>query len=177
MGVTERENREKAEATGILREQLQIEGQLVGLYEESERDTENRAMKRIMRMFRLDSQRHINILQAAIELIEGENIFIADRLPLNETLRKHLELEAEALKKASELLKKQWIDETKGLKGLIEIWRDDEKKHHNTLKQMINRPYFRMSSSDMVSMFRGEEFLEDRYKKEKEFQAKKEEKP
>ena len=173
MGETERERAQKAEAVETIREQIGIEGQLIGLYEASERETENKAMKRIMQMFRLDSQRHINILQATIEIIEGEDVFIEDRVPLDETLKKHLELEAEALKKANELLRKQWIDENKGLKNLIEIWRDDEKRHHGALKQMINKPYFRLASNDMVGLFRDEAFLEERYRKNKEYMARK----
>ena len=62
-----------------------IEGKLVGLYDEYERNSENKAMKRVMQMFRLDSQRHINIIQAAIEIIQGEEVFIEDRAPLKET--------------------------------------------------------------------------------------------
>ncbi len=169
MGVDERENKQKTEAVETIKEQLVIEGQLVGLYEEYERETENKAMKRVMQMFRLDSQRHINILQAAIEIIQGEEIFIEDRRPLQETLKKHLELEAEALKKADSLLKIAWIDDNKGLKNLLEIWRDDEKRHHSSLKQIVSKPFLRLGSNDMVTLFRDEEFLEERYRKNKEF--------
>ena len=100
MVITDRDSESKAEVVRTLIEQLAIEGQFVGLYEENERASENKAMKRVMQMFRLDSQRHINILQAAIEIIQGEEVFIEDRGPLKETFNKHLELEAEALKKA-----------------------------------------------------------------------------
>lgn len=174
MGETERDKKQKAEAAEILREQLGVEGQLVGLYEESEREVSNKAVKRVMQMFRLDSQRHINIIQAAIEIIEGEDVFLEDREPLRESLKKHLELEAEALKKANMLLRKQWIDETKGLKNLIELWRDDEKRHHKSLKEIINKPYLRLASNDMVTLFRDEVFLEERYKRGKEYREKKE---
>lgn len=176
MGETEREKQQKAKAAESLKEQLVIEGQLVGLYEEYERDSKNKAMKRVMQMFRLDSQRHINIIQAAIEIIEGEDVFIEDREPLRETLKKHLELEAEALKRANDLLKKQWIDETSGLKNLIEMWRDDEKRHHKSLKQIISKPYLRLASNDMVTLFRDEVFLEERYRRGKAFREKQESK-
>ncbi len=73
------------------------------------------------------------------------------------------------------MLKKQWIDETKGLKNLIEMWRDDEKRHHNALKKMINKPYFRLAANDMIGIFRDEEFLEDRYRKSKEYRARRDE--
>jgi len=95
----------KADAIETLKEQLGIEGQLVGLYDEYERKSGNKAMKRVMQMFRLNSQRHINIIQAAIEIIQGEEVYIEDRGPLKETFKKHLELEAEALKNANSILR------------------------------------------------------------------------
>lgn len=163
------EQERKKQTIEDLREQLTIEGQLVGLYEEHERSVENKAMKRILQMFRLDSQRHINILQAAIEIIEGEEVYIEDRAPLSVTLVKHLELEAEALKMANKVLGQAWVDENKGLKNLLELWRNDEKRHHAALKRIIDRPYFRLGSTDMVAVFRGEEFLEERHRRSKEF--------
>ena len=111
-------------------------------------------MKRVMQMFRLDSQRHINIIQAAIEIIQGEDVFIEDRAPLKETFKKHLE--AEALKKANGLLRKQWVEENQGLKNLLQMWRDDEKRHHAALKTITSKPYIRMTSNDFVSLFRDE---------------------
>jgi hypothetical protein len=168
----ERENKEKAEVVEDLKKQIQIEGKLVGLYENREKETENLVMKRVMQMFRLDSQRHINILQAAVEIIEGEEVFIQDRKPLAETFKKHLELEEEALKKANRILNITWVEESKGLKNLIQLWRDDEKRHHNALKTITRKPYIRLDSNDFVVMFREEEFLEERYKRSKEFREK-----
>ena len=173
--LTERENKEKAEVVEALRTQLDVEGRLINLYEHEERDSNNKAMKRLMQMFRLDSQRHINIIQAVIEVIEGEEIYIEDRRPLADTLKKHLELEKEALNNANRILGKIWINENKGLKGLLEIWRDDERRHHKTLQELVSRPYFRLASNDMVAIFRGEEFLEERYRRSKEFQERKNE--
>jgi hypothetical protein len=170
--VDERDNKEKAEVVEDLKKQIQIEGELVGLYENRERASENSAMKRIMQMFRLDSQRHINILQAAIEIIEGEEIYIQDRKPLAETFKKHIELEAEALQKANKILNKIWVNENKGLKNLIQTWRDDEKRHHNALRTITSKTYIRLSSNDWVAMFREEEFLEERHKRHKEFKEK-----
>ena len=167
MIVVDRDSELKSEAVETLKEQLVIEGQLVGLYDEYERKSENKAMKRVMQMFRLDSQRHINIIQAAIEIIQGEDVFIEDRAPLKETFKKHLE--AEALKKDNGLLRKQWVEENQGLKNLLQMWRDDEKRHHAALKTITSKPYIRMTSNDFVSTFRDEEFLEDRYRKSKAF--------
>jgi hypothetical protein len=169
---TEKEKSEKIEVIESLKKQLKVEGELVVLYDRSERAADNKAMQRLMQMFRLDSQRHINLLQAAIEVIEGEEVYIEDREPLAQTLGKHLELEKEALDNANRILAKLWVSENKGLKGLLEIWRDDEKRHHKTLRDLTSRPYFRLSNNDMVAIFRGEEFLEKRYRRSKEFMEK-----
>ena len=172
MIMDDRHRESKAEAVATLIEQLAIEGQLVGLYDEYERTSENKAMKRVMQMFRLDSQRHINIIQAAIEIIQGEEVFIEDRAPLKESFKKHLELEADALKKADGVLKNVWVEENQGLKNLLQMWRDDEKRHHAALKTITSKPYIRMTSNDFVSLFRDEEFLEERYRKSKAFKEK-----
>jgi ferritin len=172
MVETDRDSESKAEAVETLKEQLTIEGQLVGLYDEYERKSENKAMKRVMQMFRLDSQRHINIIQAAIEIIQGEEVYIEDRGPLKETFKKHLALEAEALKKANSILRNLWVDENQGLKNLLQMWRDDEKRHHAALKTIISKPYFRMASNDFVSMFRDEKFLEERHRTAERFKEK-----
>lgn len=170
--ISDRDTESKKEAIETLREQLKVEGQLIGLYEEHERLSENKAMRRIMQMFRLDSQRHINILQAAIEIIEGEEVYIEDKKPLAETLEKHLALEKKALDNANKILGKSWVDENKGLKGLLQLWRDDEKRHHQAIKDLTSNTYLRLGSNDMVALFRGEEFLEERYRKAKEFKKK-----
>lgn len=167
--VDDRDRESKAEAVADLIEQLSIEGQLVGLYEEYERASDNKAVKRLMQMFRLDSQRHINILQAAIEIIQGEEVFIEDKAPLKETLTRHLELEEEALKRANKILRNLWVEENQGLKNLIQMWRDDEKRHHAALKTITSRPYIRLAGNDFVAMFRDESFLEERYRRAKEF--------
>ena len=166
------EEEDRKEIVETLTEQLEIEGQLVDLYEEYEHGTENKALKRVMQMFRLDSQRHINILQAVIEIIEGEDMLIEDKKDLKESLVKHLELEAEAIKKANKVLGKQVINETKGLKILLEIWRDDEKRHHKALQELSTKTFYQLGVNDMVALFRDEEFLEERYLRAKQFKEK-----
>jgi hypothetical protein len=125
-----------------------------------------------MQMLRRDSQRHINILEAVIEIIEGQEVFIEDKKPLAETMEKHLALEKQALDNANKILGKAWVDENKGLKGLLQLWRDDEKRHHRAIKDLSSKTYLRIASNDMVAIFRDEEFLEERYRKSKAFKEK-----
>jgi hypothetical protein len=155
-----------------LRKQIQVENQLVKLYEEQEKITDIQTMKRLMRMYSLDSLRHINILEAAIEIIEGEEILLEDRGVLAATLSKHLELEAEALKNVNNILREPWVDENWGLNGLLRLWRDDERRHHSALKKITERPYFRLYSWDLLSLFRGVDWLEERYRRRKRLKEK-----
>ena len=84
-------------------------------------------------------------------------------------------LEKQALDNANKLLGKAWVDENKGLKGLLSLWREDEKRHHRAIKDLSSKTYLRLASNDMVALFRGEEFLEERYKKAKKFREKQKE--
>ena len=160
-----REEKDRKEIVETLIEQLEIEGQLVGLYEEYESGTENKALRRIMQMFRLDSQSHINLLQAVIEVLEGEDVLIEDKKDLKESLVK-------SIKNANRILGKQFINETLGLKLLLEIWRDDEKRHHKVLQELTTKAFYQIGINDFVALFRDEEFLEERYLRAKQFKEK-----
>ncbi|MBD3207267.1 hypothetical protein GF319_13130 [Candidatus Bathyarchaeota archaeon] len=166
------EEKHRKEVLEELEEQIKIEGELVSLYRNYEKKTENKALKRMMQVYRLDSQKHINLIQSTIEIINGEDLFIEDKEELKKSLEDHIELESEAIKRANRILRKGFIAENQGLKELIEIWRDDEKRHHRALKELANKTYFRLSSNDMVALFRDEKFLEDRYKSAKEYKEK-----
>jgi rubrerythrin len=159
-----------------LRNQIEVEHQLVKLYEEQEEKTEFQALKRLMRMYSLDSLRHINILEAAIENIEGEETFLEDRAVLAATLGKHLELESEALGNVNKILSETWVDENWGLKGLLQLWRDDERRHHAALRKIVERPYFRLERWDLLALFRGVDWLEERHKRRQRLKEKYEKK-
>lgn len=117
-----------------------------------------------MQMFRLDSQRHINILQAATELFEGV-FFIEDRNTLVDTLKRHLILEKEALGNANRILN-IGVNENQGFKLLLQICGDDEKRHHTALRilTVYQTAYKRLWSNVMR-----QKSLEERYQKSKEF--------
>ena len=46
--IADRDKESKQEAVEMLRGQLKVEGELIGLYEKQERDSDNKAMKRVM---------------------------------------------------------------------------------------------------------------------------------
>ena len=152
----EEEEKSRQEAIQMLKEQIKLEGELIGLYERTAPEMENKPVKHMLHMIELDSRKHIDICQTVIEVLEGEDVFSEHK----EELIKGL--------KAETLLKNVWIRENKALTELIKKLRDDEKHHTAALKKLSEKPFFRFLPGDFTVVFRGEEFAEERYKREKE---------
>jgi rubrerythrin len=171
-----REEEEKArqEAIALLREQMELEGKLVGLYEKTAPTIENRPVRHLLHMIELDSRKHIDICQTVIEVLEGEDVFSEHKEELVQGLKDHIEMEEGAIQRAEILLKNVWIRENKALSELIKKLRDDEKHHTAALKKLSEKPFFRFRPGDFTVVFRGEEFAEDRYRREKAHRMKKE---
>lgn len=62
--------------------------------------------------------------------------------------------------------------ETEGLKALIEILRNDERKHHKALQDMAKKRYFKVGRYNMDVVFQDTEWLEERYRRLKRFREK-----
>jgi rubrerythrin len=172
--IDEGELNERKEASQVLRNQITIEGELIGLYEKTINEIANKAIQQMLRVIRQDSQKHITMLQAADDLINGQEVYTQDRKGLADSLKKHLELEKESIEKGDKLLHYKWLQDKKGLKTIIESWRDDEKRHHKFLKELSDKPFIPISSDDFASVFRDEEFFEKRYMSSKAFLGKEE---
>jgi rubrerythrin len=69
----------------------------------------------------------------------------------------------------------QSLGRGRGARALIKKLRDDEKRHHDTLKKLSEKTFFRLDPYDFTVIMRGSEFAEARYKRSKEFWRKKEE--
>lgn len=102
-------------------------------------------------------------------------MYIQDRKTLADSLVKHLKLEKQSIERGDKLLNYAWLQDKKGLRALIESWRDDEKRHHRFLKELSEKQFISISSNDLASVFRDEEFFEKRYQTSKEFRKKLEE--
>ena len=175
MSVTDKwEEKEKQELIELLREQIKTEGKLVGLYEESARKIESAPVRHVLHMMNLDSRKHIDICQTAIEVLEGVDVFKEQRGDIIKGVREHMQLEEDSVKRANKMLQSVWIRENKALKALIERLRDDEKRHHNALKKLAEKPFFRIDPMDYTVVFQGEDFAEDRYRRSKEYRERRE---
>jgi rubrerythrin len=173
--LREREESARQEALELLREQLKTEGQLVAMYNETAPTVEKGPVKHILEMIMLDSRTHIAICKAAIEVLEGEGVFTDDKPVIMENLAKHLEIEDEALKRANKLLQNEWIAETQALNEMIKKLRDDERRHIETMKKLVEKPFFKFDPRDLVVVMRGIEFAEERFKRQQAFKEKQEE--
>lgn len=116
----------------------------------------------------------IDICHTAIEILQGRDVFTEHKDDLIKGLKEHMELEEDSIKRANTMLKSVWISENQALKVLIEKLRDDERRHHNSLKKLSENPFFRIDPRDFTVIIRGEEFAEARYRRSKEFREKKE---
>jgi rubrerythrin len=170
IGNTEKEERKLA--VELLRKQIITEGKLVAQYKEFGEKVANLPVRRMLHMIMFDSQKHMEALQAAIENIQGNLVLKEDREELKEGLKRHIELEMESIKAAEMVLKFSWIRYTKGLKELLEGWRNEEKRHHQTLKKLSEKPFIMADPSDWVTLFRGDDELEERYLRSKRRQEK-----
>lgn len=170
--IKEREEKEKKEAIDLLRRQMAVESNLIRLYEETAGDVKSRPVRHLLRMINLDSRKHVDICQVAIEVLRGEDVLSEEKEELIEGLQRHIELEKESIDRAKKILKNTWIRENKGLSELIKKLRDDEKKHHKALKKLTGKAFFRLDPNDFIGILRDMEFLEERYKRRREFERK-----
>ena len=168
------EEEERREAIRLLREQMQVEGRLMGLYEKSHREIGNRPVRHLLHMIQLDSMKHIDICQTAIEILEGEDVLGDERKELLTGVREHVELEEGSIERANKMLQNVWIRENKAVGELIKKLRDDERRHHEALKKLSEKTFFRLDPQDFTVIMRGIEFAEERYSRSKEFWSKRE---
>ena len=114
-------------------------------------------------MIQLDSRKHIDICLTAMEVLEGEGMLSEEKEGLVEELREHMEFEAGSVERADRMLRNVWAKENKGLEELLRKLRDDERRHHETLKRLAEKPFFRFDPRDFVVVMRGLKFAEERY--------------
>ena len=167
--IDERELENREEAKKLLREQIQIEGELITLYEKTSNEVSNELVQQMLRTIRHDSQKHVMMLSVVLGFLEGKEIYIQDRKSLTDSLTRHLKLEEQSIQRGERILRHSWLDSRKGYRAMIESWVEDEKRHHKFLKELSTKPYTPISSDDFASAFRDEEFFEERYRRSKKF--------
>lgn len=169
--IDKKEEREKEEVIDLLRNQIAVEGELVNLYEKTVGGIENSPVKHLLHTIQLDSKKHIDICQTAIDVLQGKDVLKPEKKELTEELQRHIELEKESIDRANKMLKNVWIRENKALSELIKKLRRDEKEHHQALKNLARKEFFRVAYGDLYGLFRDPE---ERYVKYESKKKKKE---
>jgi len=167
--LNEKDLADREEAKKTLRDQILIEGELISLYENTVNEISNPLVQQMLKMIKHDSQKHIMMLNIIVDFLEGKEVYMQDRKGLANSLKRHLELEKESIQNGEALLKKEWLQDRKGYKAIIESWVEDEKRHHKFLKELSDKPFTPISSNDFASAFRDEEFFDERYRKSKAY--------
>jgi rubrerythrin len=155
----------RSEAVNFLLNQIKVEEELVKLYKNTSDMIISEQARRLLKIIMLDSMKHVEICRTAIEVIEGENLDMDERLEFEVGLKKHIELEIDSLKRAELLLENPVVESKEYLRTLVENWIDDEKKHHVILKGLSDGEMTRRNVLDAFTRYR----MITREKLQKEF--------
>ena len=126
----------KDELVDFLRKQVNVENRIVNCVSRALGEIGNPAVKGVLKGISLDSMKHAEMYDAAINLLTSvlpaltqENL---DKQ--RELVKKHIRTEAELIKKISETMPSV---ENKKVKLLLNAILLDEKRHHELLKNVL----------------------------------------
>jgi len=73
-------------------------------------------VRRLLDTIMLDSMNHLEICRTAVEVIEGENLDLDERLELKVGLQKQIEFEIASLERAEQLLENPVVESNEDLR-------------------------------------------------------------
>lgn len=120
----------------FLKEQVKIENKIVQSLNKSLVDIDNPAVKGVLRGISLDSVKHAEMYTSAVQLLTSmPKALQQEQLDQQKNLlEKHIQMEATLIEKISKTLPK--VKNAK-VKLLLEAILQDEKRHHELLKQIL----------------------------------------
>jgi rubrerythrin len=126
---------EKDQFKEFLRKQVTLEEKIVKIAKTSVKNTKNELVRHLIEAIAIDSSKHALLLNAIIARLESKTPFIdeAKRDELGNNIKEHINLEADAIKTYGDLIPQT---EDPGTKQVLEYILEDEKRHHNLLKQL-----------------------------------------
>jgi len=116
--------------------QIKIENEIVDSLNRSLVDMENPAVKGTLRGISLDSVKHAEMYSAALQLLTSVPKALTQKHldKQRELVEKHIRIEAELIKRISEVLP---TIKDKKVKLLLDAILSDEKRHHALLKEVL----------------------------------------
>jgi rubrerythrin len=126
---------EKDQLSAFLNKQIALEEKIVKIAKTSVKNTKNELVRYLIEAIAIDSNKHALLLNAILARLESKTPFIdeAKRDELGENIKEHITLEAKAIETYSNLIPQT---EDPGTKQVLEYILEDEKRHHELLKQL-----------------------------------------
>ncbi len=150
--------KEKAKALRLMGDQLKTEEQLVELYETTAGFIVGEPARWLLHMLQMDSRKHIEIFRMTIEILEGREVSVEDRMEISTGLKKHMELEKASIERGEELKRNPWVRDNSGLSRLLETWSRDEREHHRALQRLRDEGFTREDALDAYTNYRRNAF-------------------
>ena len=128
----------KEEKIAFFKEQIEIEKEIVKTAYKSIEGIKNVLVREMLLAVVNDSEKHENMLNALVARLTGPTPGLEETITdeLAENLKKHLELEAQAIQKYKELLEKPLEEKEK---IIIKTIYEDEIRHHELLRWIHTR--------------------------------------
>jgi rubrerythrin len=126
----------KSELINFMKEQIKVENKIVDSLNTALVEVKNPPVRGVLKGISLDSVKHAEMYAAAIELLTSVSQALAqEQLDKQKALvEKHIQLEAELIKKIGKVLPTVENDKVKLLLNAILA---DEKRHHALLKMVL----------------------------------------
>lgn len=129
----------------LIREQVKLEKEIAKKFSTLEQRVDSIAAKLLIREMQLDTKKHAEILEAALEAIGGPKSFWdytihidADKRAVKKELEEHIKAEETMMSQIGEEARKT---DDEALKLLLTHFAEDEKRHHKNLETIINKAY------------------------------------
>ncbi len=126
----------KEELIGFLKEQVKVENKIVDSLNKSLPEIDNPTVKGVLKGISLDSVKHAEMYASAVRLMTTvSKALTQENLDKQKDLvEKHIEMEAELIKKINKMLPA--VKDSK-VKLLLNAILQDEKRHHGLLKEVL----------------------------------------
>ncbi len=126
----------KNELLGFIKRQIKVENEIVDSLNEALKNIGNPSVRGVLKGISLDSLKHAEMYDAALRLLTTtQQALSQEHLDKQKSLvEKHIRIEAELIKKISDILP---TVENKKVKLLLTAILADEKRHHELLKEVL----------------------------------------
>ncbi|MBY9001053.1 MAG: hypothetical protein KGD64_09075 [Candidatus Heimdallarchaeota archaeon] len=123
------------EKISFFKKQIELEKKIVQAAEDSVEDMENKIVKELILAIALDSKKHASLLEVLTTMNTSFEPYINEKSldKIAENIKKHIDLEAQAIETYKELLTKLELEQEK---MIVQVIYHDELRHHALLKRL-----------------------------------------